>query len=102
MERGSSAGMCRRALFDARPHPRTAGRPRRYRPWPGSTVWLHLATLMSLFQGVRHERSSPDQLGSKYEAEGSRMAGGGAEDDGRANLYGAVCVKRSSLPVRLG
>src|SRR3954447_10948676 len=24
---------------------------------------------MSLFQGVRHERSSPDQLGSKYEAE---------------------------------
>ena len=61
-----------------------------------------LTTLMSLFQGVRHERSSPDQLGSKYEAEGSRMAGGGAEDDGRANLYGAACVKRSSLPLRLG
>src|SRR5829696_1571146 len=27
-------------------------------------------TLMSLFQGVRHERSSPDQLGSKCLAEG--------------------------------
>src|SRR3954463_3198069 len=33
------------------------------------TVCLGQSTLMSLFQGVRHERSSPDQLGSKYEAE---------------------------------
>jgi hypothetical protein len=24
---------------------------------------------MSLFQGVRHERSSPDRFGSRYEAE---------------------------------
>src|SRR3954451_5259111 len=33
------------------------------------TKRLSRSTLMSLFQGVRHERSSPDQLGSKYFAE---------------------------------
>jgi antitoxin component of MazEF toxin-antitoxin module len=33
------------------------------------TITTDLTTLMSLFQSVRHERSSPDRLGSKCLAE---------------------------------
>src|SRR3954463_5159410 len=44
-------------------------RPRWCRHRRKGTSRLGQSTLMSLFQGVSHERSSPDQLGSKYEAE---------------------------------
>src|SRR5919107_5080834 len=43
------------------------------------TIRLGWSTLMSLFQGVRHERSSPDQLGSRYEAEDCAWQGAAAE-----------------------
>ena len=40
-----------------------------HRKWSEGTNCRRRTTLMSLFQGVRHERSSPDRFGSRYEAE---------------------------------
>src|SRR4051794_17098066 len=48
---------------------------------PEGTFCRHLTTLMSRFQSVRHERSSPDRFGSKMSGREPCMAGGGAEDD---------------------
>src|SRR3954449_7887506 len=72
------------------------------RAWPEAALKTTVDhTLMSRFQSVRHERSSPDRFGSKMSGREPCMAGGGAENDGRSHLYGAVCVKRSSSPFRL-
>jgi hypothetical protein len=57
-------------------------------------------TLMSRFKGVKHEFSSPDRLGSEVVDQRPRMAGGGAEDDGRSNSDARVGYRRTLF--RLG
>src|SRR4051794_31146793 len=61
---------------------------------------MRQCTLMSRFNSWRHECSSPDRFGSKATGRRSRMAGGGAEDDGRANSDARVGYRRTL--VRLG
>src|SRR3954462_3956087 len=77
------------------------------RAWPEAalkttvdhTLMRGLATagpsLMSRFQSVRHERSSPDRFGSKMSGRGPCMAGGGAEDDGRSHSDARVGYRRT-------
>ena len=60
----------------------------------------HQASLMSRFQSVRHERSSPDRFGSKMSGREPCMAGGGAEDDGRSHSDARVGYRRTLF--RLG
>jgi hypothetical protein len=55
---------------------------------------------MSRFNGVKHEFSSPDRLGSEVVDQRSRMAGGGAEDDGRSSSDARVGYRRTLF--RLG
>src|SRR3954451_15741094 len=55
---------------------------------------------MSRFNSWRHECSSPDRFGSKASGRRSRMAGGGAEDDGRSHSDARVGYRRALF--RLG
>ena len=52
-------------------------------------------TLMSLFQGVRHERSSPDQLGSKCLAEGRAWPGAAHGGEPSRTTMGQITDVRS-------
>src|SRR3954470_1464096 len=71
------------------------------RAWPEAALKTTVDhTLMSRFNGSRHECSSPDRFGSKMSGREPCMAGGGAEDDGRSHSDARVGYRRTL--VRLG
>ena len=55
------------------------------------TITTDLTTLMSLFQSVRYEGSSPDQLGSKSSIGGRAWQGAALKDVGDKLVWGCWC-----------